>query len=81
LYCSSSSAEYVPNFHSIAMHIKLPFQRVLIHSKRTPDERAMLVLLWHYNLSWKILECVALKIFTLTLCIDVQNWWFFMCWK
>jgi hypothetical protein len=31
--------------------IKLPFQRVLIHSKRTPDERAMLVLLWHYNLS------------------------------
>ena len=78
---SSSSAEHVPNFHSIAMCIKFPFQRVLIHSKRTPDERAMLVLLRHYNLSWRISECVALKDFTLTLCTVVRNWRFLMHWK
>jgi hypothetical protein len=73
--------KYVPNFHSITMCIKLPFQLVLIHSKWTLDERAMLVLLWHYNLSWRISECVALKDFTLTLCTNVKNWRFLMHWK
>jgi hypothetical protein len=51
LNCSSSKTEHVLNFHSIAMCIKFPSPRVLIHSKPTPDGRAMLILLRHYNLS------------------------------
>ena len=43
--------------------MKLPFQRVVIDPKRTPDEEVMVVLLRHYALSRDISERAALKDF------------------
>ena len=61
--------------------MKLPFQRVVIDPKRTPDEEVMVVLLRHYALSRDISERAALKDFTITLHTDLQNSRFLMCWK
>ena len=57
--------------------MKLPFQRVVIDPKRTPDE-VMVVLLRHYALSRDISERAALKDFTITLPTDLQNSQFLM---
>ena len=61
--------------------MKLPFQRVVIDPKRTPDEELMVVLLRHYALSRDISERAALKDFTITLHTDLQNSRFLMHWK
>ena len=61
--------------------MKLPFQRVVIDLKQTPDEEVMVVLLRHYALSRDISEPAALKDFTITLHIDLQNSRFLMSWK
>src|SRR6185369_12308680 len=61
--------------------MKLPFQRVVIYPKRTPDEEVMVVLLRHYALSRDISERTALKDFTITLHTDLQNSRFLMRWK
>ena len=61
--------------------MKLPFQRVVIDPKWTPDEEVMVVLLRHYALSRDISECAALKDFTITLYTDLQNSRFLMHWK
>ena len=61
--------------------MKLPFQRVVIYPKRTPDEEVMVILLWHYALSRDISECAALKDFIITLHTDLQNSRFLMRWK
>ena len=60
--------------------MKLPFQRVVIDPKRTPDEEVMVVLLRHYALSRDISERTALKDFTI-LHTDFQNSRFLMRWK
>ena len=77
----SSCTEHVPKFYSMEIHMKLPFQRVVIDPKRTPDEEVMVVLLRHYALSRDISERAALKDFTITLHTDLQNSWFLMRWK
>ena len=51
--------------------MKLPFQRVVIDPKRTPDEEVMVVLLRHY----------ASKFITITLHTDLQNSRLLMHWK
>ena len=56
----SSCAEHVPKFYSMESLIKLPFQRVVIDPKRTPDEELMVVLLQHYALSRDISERAVL---------------------
>ena len=61
--------------------MKLPFQRVVIDPKRTPDEEVMVVLLRHYALSRDISERAALKDFTITHHSDLQNSRFLMSWK
>ena len=61
--------------------MKLSFQRVVIDPKRTPDEKVMVVLLRHYAPSRDISERAALKDFTITLHIDLQNSRFLMRWK
>ena len=61
--------------------MKLPFQRVVIDPKRTPDEEVMVVLLRHCALSRDISERAALKDFTITLHTDLQNSRFLMRWK
>ena len=61
--------------------MKLPFQRVVIDPKRTPDKEVMLVLLRRCNLSRGISERAALKDFTITLHTDLQNSRFLMRWK
>jgi len=61
--------------------MKLPFQRVVIDPKRTPDEEAMVILLRHCALSQDISERAALKDFTITLHTDLQNSQFLMRWK
>ena len=61
--------------------MKLPFQRVVIDPKRTPDEEVMVALLRHYALSRDISERAALKDFTITLHTDLQNSQFLMRWK
>ena len=60
--------------------MKLPFQRVVIDPKRTPDEE-VIVLLRHYALSRDISERAALKDFTITFHNDLQNSRFLMRWK
>ena len=61
--------------------MKLPFQRVVIYPKRTPDEEVMVILLRHYALSRDISERAALKDFTITLHTDLQNSQFLMHWE
>ena len=61
--------------------MNLPFQRVVIDPKRTPDEEVMVVLLRRCNLSRGISECAALKDFTITLHADLQNSRLLMRWK
>jgi len=61
--------------------IKLPFQRVVIDPKWTPDEELRVVLLQHYALSRDISERAALKDFTITLHTDLQNSRFLIRWK
>ena len=61
--------------------MKLSFQRVVIDPKRTPDEEVMVILLRHYAPSRDISERAALKDFTITLHIDLQNSRFLMRWK
>ena len=61
--------------------MKLPFQRVVIDPKRTPDEEVMVVLLRHYALSRDISERAALKDFTITVHTDLQNLRFSMRWE
>ena len=61
--------------------MKLPFQRVVIDPKWTPDEEVMIVLLRHYALSRDISERAALKDFIITLHTDLQNSRFLMRWK
>ena len=61
--------------------MNLPFQRVVIDPKRTPDEEVMVVLLRHYALSRDISERAALKYFTITLHNDLQNSRFLKHWK
>ena len=58
--------------------MKLPFQRVVIDPKRTPDEEVTVFLLRHYALSRDISERAALKDFTITLPTDLQNSQFLM---
>ena len=58
--------------------MKLPFQRVIIDPKQTPDDEVMVVLLRHYALSRDISERAALKDFTITLHTDLQNSRFLM---
>ena len=77
----SSCTEHVLKFYSKESLMKLPFQRVVIDTKRTPDEEVMIVLLRHYTLSWDISERAALKDFTITLHTDLQNSQFLMRWK
>ena len=77
----SSCTEHVPKFYSMESLMKLPFQRVVIDPKRTPDEEVMVVLLRHYALSRDISERAALKDFTITLHTDLQNSRFLMRWK
>jgi hypothetical protein len=36
--------EHIPKYYSIENFIKLPFQRVLIHLNRSPNEGAMAIL-------------------------------------
>jgi hypothetical protein len=43
--------EHIPKYSSIEKFIKLPFQRVLIRLNRSPNKRAMAVLLQHCLLS------------------------------
>ena len=58
--------------------MKLPFQRVVIDPKQTPDKEVMVVLLRHYALSRDISERAALKDFTITLHSDLKNSRFLM---
>ena len=53
--------------------MKLPFQRVVIDPKRTPDEEVMIVLLRRYASSREISERAALKDLSITLHTDLQN--------
>ena len=53
--------------------MKLPFQRVVIDPKWTPDEEVMVVLLQHCALSRDISERASLKDFIITLHTDLQN--------
>ena len=53
--------------------MKLPFQRVVIDPKRTPDEEVTVFLLRHYALFRDISERVVLKDFIITLHTDLQN--------
>ena len=61
--------------------MKLPFQRVVIDPKWTPDEEVMLVLLRRCNLSKGISERASLKDFTITLHTDLESRWFLIRWK
>ena len=69
----SSCTEHVTKFYSMEILMKLPFQRVVIYPKRTPDEEVMVDLLRHCALSRDISERAALKDFTITLHTDSED--------
>jgi hypothetical protein len=57
-FTPASWTEHIPKYNSIEKFMKLPFQRVLIHLNRRPNERVMAVSLQHCLLS-RISACAS----------------------
>jgi len=82
-----SRTEHSQNFCSFAKFIKFPYQQVVIHPQRTPDDGVTPVLLWRPELIFitcnvkRIFLAVVLKDFITTPCTDLQTWQFLIRWK
>jgi hypothetical protein len=73
--------EHIPNYCSIENFIKLPFQRILIHLNRSPNEGAMTVLFPLLHAVQKISERTTFGNSAILACRNLRLTWFLICWK
>jgi hypothetical protein len=73
--------ENIPKYCSIENFIKLPFQRVLIHLNRSPNEGAMAVLFPLLHAIQKISERAAFGNSAMPACRNLRLTWFLIRWK
>jgi hypothetical protein len=76
-----SRTEHILNYSSIEKFMKLLFQRVVIHRKRSSNKGAMSVLLQRCVLSKLISGRVALGDSGITACRNLWLSWFLICWN
>jgi hypothetical protein len=73
--------EHKPKYCSIGNFIKLPFQRVLIHFNRSPNEGAMAVLFPLLHAVQKISERATFVNSAIPACRNLWLTWFLIRWK
>jgi hypothetical protein len=73
--------EHIPKYCSIENFIKLPFQRVLIHLKRSPNEGAMAILFPLLHAVQKISERAIFGNSAISACRNLRLTWFLVRWK
>jgi hypothetical protein len=73
--------EHIPKYCSIENFIKLPFQRVLIHLNRSPNEGAMAVLFPLLHAVQKISERSTFGNSAILACRNLRLTWFLIHWK
>jgi hypothetical protein len=73
--------EHIPKYCSIENVIKLPFQWVLIHLNRSPNERAMAVLFPLLHAVQKISEHAIFGNSAISACRNLWLTWFLIRWK
>jgi hypothetical protein len=73
--------EPIPKYCSIENFVKLPFQRVLIHLNRSPNEGVMTVLFPLLHAVQKISERATFGYSAIPACRNLRLTWFLICWK
>jgi hypothetical protein len=73
--------EHIQKYCSIENFIKLPFQRVLIHLNRSPNEGAMAVLFPLLHAVQKISERATFGTSAIPACRKLRLTWFLVRWK
>jgi hypothetical protein len=73
--------EHIQKYCSIENFIKLPFQRVLIHLNRNPNEGAMAVLFPLLHAVQKIPERATFGNSVISACRNLRLTWFLIRWK
>jgi hypothetical protein len=73
--------EHIKKYCSIEKFIKLPFQRVLIHLNRSPNEGAMAVLFPLLRAVQKISERATFGNSAILACRNLRLTWFLISWK
>jgi hypothetical protein len=73
--------EHIQKYCSIENFIKLPFQRVLIHLNRSPNEGAMAVLFPLLHAVQKISERATFGNSAILACRNLRLTWFLIRWK
>jgi hypothetical protein len=72
---------HIPKYYSIENFIKLLFQRVLIHLNRSPNERAMAILIPLLHAVQKISERATFGNLVISACRNLRLTWFLVLWK
>jgi hypothetical protein len=60
--------------------MKLPFQRVVIRFKRSPNEGVMPVSLLALRAVQKFPECTTFNVLAIPACRNLRLTWFLICW-
>ena len=63
------------------MFMKLPFQRVVIHLKPSPNEGVMPVSLLALHAVQKFSECTPFNVLAITACRNLRLTWFLIRWN
>ena len=75
------STENIPKYRSIEMFMKLPFQRVVIHLKPSPNEGVMPVSLLALRAVQKFSECTTFNVLAIPACRNLRLTWFLIRWN
>ena len=75
------STEHIPKYRSVEMFMKLPFQRVVIRFKRSPNEGVMQVSLLALRAVQKISECTTFDVLAITSCGKLRLTSFLIRWN
>jgi hypothetical protein len=76
-----SRTEPIEKYSSIENFMKLPFQRVIIHRKRSSNKGALSVLLQRCVLSKTDFRRVVLGDSAIAACRNLRLSWFLICWN
>src|SRR6185312_7507191 len=74
------STEHIPKYSPIEKFMKLPFQRVVIHLKRSPNEGVMPVSLLVLRAVQKFSECTTFNVLAIPACRNLRLTWFLIRW-
>ena len=75
------STEHILKYRSIEMFMKLPYQRVVIHLKPSPNEVVMPVSLLALCAVQKFSECTPFNVLAITACRNLRLTWFLIRWN